>query len=170
MWDDIDLAGAATAEDCLYLNVWTPAAPETSAAPAGDGLDSDGIQLGLARDRARRENESALADLRRRFESLSPREREIMIEVARGRLSKQIASDIGIAEATVGGNALLKVPVPRAFALHRSDQSIEHRCTSALYLTSAELFACNRLSFWDVSGSMNLGAQEMHQTSVHRHL
>ena len=33
--------------------------------------------------------------------SLSPREREVMIEVARGRLSKQIAGDIGIAEATV---------------------------------------------------------------------
>ena len=32
---------------------------------------------------------------------LSPREREIMIRVARGRLSKQIAGDIGIAEATV---------------------------------------------------------------------
>ena len=33
--------------------------------------------------------------------SLSPREREIVIQVARGRLSKQIAFDIGIAEATV---------------------------------------------------------------------
>ena len=32
---------------------------------------------------------------------LSPREREIVIHVARGRLSKQIAHDIGIAEATV---------------------------------------------------------------------
>ena len=61
----------------------------------------DAIQLGLARDRARRENEKALASLRARFESLSPREREIMIDVARGRLSKQIAGDIGIAEATV---------------------------------------------------------------------
>lgn len=61
----------------------------------------DAIQLGLARDRARRENEKALATLRARFESLSPREREIMIDVARGRLSKQIAGDIGIAEATV---------------------------------------------------------------------
>ena len=61
----------------------------------------DAIQLGLSRDRARRESETALAGLRKRFESLSPREREIMIEVARGRLSKQIAGDIGIAEATV---------------------------------------------------------------------
>jgi len=61
----------------------------------------DAIQLGLSRDRVRRENAKDLADLRERFASLSPREREIMIQVARGRLSKQIAYDIGIAEATV---------------------------------------------------------------------
>ena len=39
----------------------------------------DAIRLGLSRDRARRENERALAALRERFESRSPREREIMI-------------------------------------------------------------------------------------------
>ena len=61
----------------------------------------EAIQLGLARDRARRENEKDLAALRERFEALSPREREIMIQVARGRLSKQIAADIGISETTV---------------------------------------------------------------------
>ena len=61
----------------------------------------DAIHLGLSRDRARREQERTLADLRTRFASLSPREREIVIEVARGRLSKQIAHDMGIAEATV---------------------------------------------------------------------
>ena len=61
----------------------------------------DAIQLGLSRDRARRESEKDLAGLRERFGSLSPREREIMIQVARGRLSKQIAHEIGIAEATV---------------------------------------------------------------------
>jgi FixJ family two-component response regulator len=61
----------------------------------------DAIQLGLSRDRARRENQKAVAALRERFESLSPREREIMVQVAHGRLSKQIAGDIGIAEATV---------------------------------------------------------------------
>jgi FixJ family two-component response regulator len=61
----------------------------------------DAIQIGFSRDRARRENQKALAALKERFESLSPREREIMIQVAHGRLSKQIAGDIGIAEATV---------------------------------------------------------------------
>jgi FixJ family two-component response regulator len=61
----------------------------------------EAIQLGLSRDRARREIEMALTALKERFGSLSPREREIMIQVARGRLSKQIAGEIGIAEATV---------------------------------------------------------------------
>src|SRR5262245_2070795 len=69
--------------------------------PSRDHDLLDAIQRGLSRDRARRENEEALADLRERFASLSPREREIVIQVARGRLSKQIAYDIGIAEATV---------------------------------------------------------------------
>jgi len=61
----------------------------------------DAIEVGLARDRARLQSESDLAVLSERFASLSPREQEIMIQVARGRLSKQIAGDIGIAEATV---------------------------------------------------------------------
>jgi FixJ family two-component response regulator len=61
----------------------------------------DAIQLGLSRDRARRDNDLALAAIKERFGTLSPREREIVIQVARGRLSKQIAGDIGIAEATV---------------------------------------------------------------------
>src|SRR5208283_1568139 len=61
----------------------------------------EAIQLGLARDRTRRENEKSLRALRERFESLSPRERQIMIQVAQGRLSKQIAGDIGISETTV---------------------------------------------------------------------
>jgi FixJ family two-component response regulator len=61
----------------------------------------DAIHLGLSRDRASRENKKTLAALEERFESLSPRERDILLQVVRGRLSKQIAGDIGIAEATV---------------------------------------------------------------------
>jgi FixJ family two-component response regulator len=61
----------------------------------------DAIHLGLARDRSERESEKALCVLRARFESLTPREREIMIHVVQGRLGKQIADDIGISEPTV---------------------------------------------------------------------
>src|SRR5215472_942458 len=61
----------------------------------------EAVQAGLARDRARRESDSALGELRKRFNALSSREREIMIQVTAGRLNKQIASDIGIAESTV---------------------------------------------------------------------
>jgi FixJ family two-component response regulator len=61
----------------------------------------EAVEAGLARDRARRENERALAALRERFDTLSSREREIMLQVVAGRLNKQIANDIGIAESTV---------------------------------------------------------------------
>ena len=61
----------------------------------------DAIQAGLARDRARRASEKALAALRQRFEALTAREREIMVHVTQGRLCKQIADDIGLAEGTV---------------------------------------------------------------------
>ena len=61
----------------------------------------DAIQLGIARDRAWLENEKALAGLRARFETLTPREREVMALVVTGRLNKQIAHDIGISEITV---------------------------------------------------------------------
>src|ERR1700681_4808769 len=61
----------------------------------------DAIQLGLSRDRVRRENEKNFATLRARFESLTPRQREIMIQVVQGRLSKQIAHDLGVSENTV---------------------------------------------------------------------
>jgi FixJ family two-component response regulator len=69
--------------------------------PIRDQEFLDAIRFGLTRDRVRRENESALIDLRKRFATLSPREREVVIQVARGRLNKQIAGDIGIAQGTV---------------------------------------------------------------------
>jgi FixJ family two-component response regulator len=61
----------------------------------------DAIQLGLARDRAWLENEKVTAALRARFETLTPREREVMALVVTGRLNKQIAYYIGISEITV---------------------------------------------------------------------
>ena len=61
----------------------------------------DAIQLGLARDRTRLEDEKAMAALRARFETLTAREREVMALVATGRLNKQIAGDLGVSEITV---------------------------------------------------------------------
>jgi len=62
--------------------------------PSGEEWGYSGLKSGTR-------TAQALADLKERFASLSPREREIVIQVARGRLSKQIAHEIGIAEATV---------------------------------------------------------------------
>jgi FixJ family two-component response regulator len=61
----------------------------------------DAVENGIARDRTRQERERAFAMLKARFDMLSPREREIMLHVVAGRLNKQIASDIGLAEGTV---------------------------------------------------------------------
>jgi FixJ family two-component response regulator len=61
----------------------------------------DAIALGLARDRARLENEKAVAVLRARFDTLTPREREVMALVVTGRLNKQVAADLGVSEITV---------------------------------------------------------------------
>jgi len=61
----------------------------------------DAIDAGLARDHARREKEKAMSDLKQRFDSLSSREREIMMQATSGRLNKQIAHELGIAESTV---------------------------------------------------------------------
>jgi FixJ family two-component response regulator len=61
----------------------------------------DAIFLALAQDRANQEREKASSALKERLQALSGREREIMIQVAQGRLSKQIAGDLGISETTV---------------------------------------------------------------------
>lgn len=61
----------------------------------------DAIETGLARDRARRENDKALGALMERFNTLSSRERDIMFQATAGRLNKQIAHDMGIAISTV---------------------------------------------------------------------
>lgn len=61
----------------------------------------DAVNVGLARDCARREDEETLSALRARFKVLTPRERAILLQVAKGRLNKQIAGEMGITETTV---------------------------------------------------------------------
>ena len=61
----------------------------------------DAIREAIGRDRLERRRRSELEDLRRRYESLTPRERQVMARVVDGVLNKQIASDLGTTEITV---------------------------------------------------------------------
>jgi FixJ family two-component response regulator len=61
----------------------------------------DAIQVGLERDRVRRQRQAETAMLRERLESLTPREREILPLVVSGLLNKQVGAEIGATEATV---------------------------------------------------------------------
>src|SRR6202047_4045627 len=61
----------------------------------------DAIQLGLARDRERRENDREIRAVSERVETLTSREREVMRYVVTGQLNKEIAGDLGISEITV---------------------------------------------------------------------
>ena len=61
----------------------------------------EAVQVGLARDQARLDDEQSMSALRERFETLTEREREVMAGVSAGRLNKQVAFDLGISEITV---------------------------------------------------------------------
>jgi len=61
----------------------------------------DAVRIALERDRARREQEKEVADLQQRFNSLTPREQEVITMVVSGMLNKQIADQLGVAENTV---------------------------------------------------------------------
>jgi FixJ family two-component response regulator len=61
----------------------------------------DAVSRALARDHAARQEWSELAEVRSKFEELTPREREVALLVAQGLLNKQIADELGMAERTV---------------------------------------------------------------------
>ena len=61
----------------------------------------DAVQQALERSRVLRREQAAMADLQARFDSLTPRERQVMERVVAGMLNKQIAYDLGITEVTV---------------------------------------------------------------------
>jgi FixJ family two-component response regulator len=106
-----DLAAANRQVPIIFITAHADV-PMTVQAMKGGAIDFltkpfrpqdllEAVAAGLARDRTRQENERAIAVLRARFDMLSSRESEVMLLVVAGRLNKQIANDIGIAEATV---------------------------------------------------------------------
>jgi FixJ family two-component response regulator len=72
----------------------------------------DAVQTGLERDRARRRSANDSSRLKASFDSLTPREQEIMGFVTAGLMNKQIAGEIGVSEITVKvhrGNVMRKM-------------------------------------------------------------
>jgi FixJ family two-component response regulator len=61
----------------------------------------DAVQKAVARDRGLRKERAALMELRALFDSLTPREREVLNLVVAGLLNKQIADELGTSELTI---------------------------------------------------------------------
>ena len=61
----------------------------------------DAVHQALARDRHARAQRAQVEALRRRFDALTPRQRDVMARMVAGRLTNQIAGELGMSEATV---------------------------------------------------------------------
>jgi FixJ family two-component response regulator len=88
----------------------------------------DAVAQAIERDRKRRDSDKALAELRERFESLTPREREIMALVTAGLMNKQVAGELGLSEITVKihrGHIMRKMGVRSLADLVRAAEALE---------------------------------------------
>lgn len=85
------------------------------------------VRLALDRDREARERQVELADLRARYQTLTPREREVLALVVTGRLNKQIAGELGTSEQTIKvhrGRVMRKMAVGSVAELVKAAQRI----------------------------------------------
>ena len=85
----------------------------------------DAVERALARDAREREQRARLHELRARFDTLTPREREVLGHVLKGRLNKQIAGDLGTSERTIKAhraNIMAKLAVQSVAELARLAQ------------------------------------------------
>jgi FixJ family two-component response regulator len=89
-------------------------AVEFLTKPFRDQVLLDAIRHAIGRDQVARRQRARNADLRRRYESLNPREREVFKCLVSGMLNKQIAVEIGTTERTIKfhrGNIMQKMQV-----------------------------------------------------------
>jgi FixJ family two-component response regulator len=76
-------------------------AVEFLTKPFVDGVLLEAIHQAIERDRTARQQHAEMAGLRGRYESLTPREREVMGHVVSGLLNKQVAAELGTSVITV---------------------------------------------------------------------
>lgn len=69
--------------------------------PFSDKDMLDAVYAAIDRDRKRRTTESDIEQIRSRFATLSPRERQVMMLVTKGRMNKQVAADLNLSQVTV---------------------------------------------------------------------
>jgi RNA polymerase sigma factor (sigma-70 family) len=105
------LARAGVAIPIIFITGYgtVPTSVRAMKAGAADFLEKpvdeqqllDAVHRALEQDRRARQERAEVAERRRRLESLTPREREVLAYVVAGRLNKQIAAELGTSEKTV---------------------------------------------------------------------
>ena len=102
--------------------------------PVRDQTLLDAVTAAIELDAAQRAKASVVKGTVERLETLTPREREVLAGVARGRLNKQIAYDLGISEVTVKlhrGNVMRKMQVASIGELIRAWETLPARVREA---------------------------------------
>jgi FixJ family two-component response regulator len=87
----------------------------------------DAVTTALSRDRVRLDAESARLDLQKLFDSLTPREQEVMALVTNGLMNKQIAAKVGLSEITVKihrGHAMKKMKAKSLAGLVKTAEAL----------------------------------------------
>jgi len=100
--------------------------------PFGDEALLDAIRNAIERHRVALQHRKELRELRERYESLTPREREVMSWIVAGLLNKQVAGELGTSEITI--------KVHRGHAMHK----MRAASLADLVRMSARLGICTR--------------------------
>ena len=90
----------------------------------------DAVTVAIERDRKRRETDRIVANLQSYFDTLTPREREILTLISSGLMNKQIAAELGLAEITVKihrGHIMKKMGAKSLADLLRKAETLEIR-------------------------------------------